>query len=160
MQINPISSYSCQSKYMHNPQFHARFTEAQLKEMLHTNTRYGYTKNLEEFIPKLYTLLERFDKLMPGKLAKIELDYEGRYNHNHDLIIVDGDIIHGKMENYNKHEVDYLEEVLIDGFVEYPQYDRTYMPKSVYERKWWDCLESGKTEEDIIKDFSYENYKK
>ena len=153
MKISPINN---QTQYKSNikPQFRARFTQAQLAQMFETSYRSGFDKNMCESVPKLYTLLERLEKIMPGEKA-IFKTFTNSSGETKDIIEIGKKTFYTEPYSVNHSEVEILENALVDGFKDKSaQYiDRAYMPKSVYEQKWWNNLE--KTEDDILKDFSF-----
>ena len=151
MKVNSINNYSNQSNYKANPQFQARFSKAALNNMV--NPCDAKFMNMHEYIPKLYTLLEHFDKINPGKLAETEFLYAKNGARVGGTIMVDGRRFHtGKDVGI----VNMLEKALLRDAESVRPNDRAYMPKSVYEQKWWHNYELGKTKEDIIKDLSGE----
>lgn len=155
MKIGKINNLSNQHNYELRPQFGARFNHSQLVQMLEPNYRSGSAKNMYEYVPKLYTLLERLEKIMLGEKAtfKIATDNSGE---TVDILEIGGKIFHKEHFDINNSEIKLLENALIDGMEPngVRNNDRAYMPQRIYEQKWWDNVE--KTEADILNDFQYE----
>ena len=169
MKIQSINNNNVATNYYNqknrtNPNFRARFSEKMLKEMTSSfNTDLGtHGLNMEEFAPRLYTLLERLDEIIPGAMARLENRPSNAYaqtlKNGYDVIWLGGSRL-CDVPRYDKKNtaVDILEQALVcdkksvyrnTGYL-----DRLYMPRSVYEAKYWE--NRHKTVNDIIKDFSF-----
>jgi len=162
MQINPINNYSKQSLNQTKSNFRARFFKAQLEEMTNIRSRSGKLKNMEEFIPRLYTLLERLDEICPNEYAKIEKVDLDRYcikrKNGVDLITIGGLRLYDAPYDIKNTEVNLLERALVSDekgiYKNVGCIDIMYMPINIYKAKCWE--NRNKTKEDIIKDFSIE----